>query len=90
MERQLAAWHTSLMIACFAVTVLGVGVFSDHIGSRTTVMRTLGLVYVLCRLPFIRGRAMQLGVSRGLFALTIVPFCAKDGSSASISTSSSP
>jgi len=53
MERQLAAWHTSLMIVCFALASLAVGALSDRIGRRTPLMRWLGFVYVLCWLPLL-------------------------------------
>jgi sugar phosphate permease len=69
MERQLAAWHTSLMIACFALAALAVGALSDRIGRRTPLMRALGFAYVLCWLPLIWGGAMPLAASLALFAL---------------------
>ncbi len=86
MERQLAAWHTSLMIVCFALASLAVGVLSDRIGRRTPLMRVLGCIYVLCWLPLLWGGALPLAASLALFALmgisiagaTLVWSCAKE------------
>lgn len=69
MERQLAAWHTSLMIACFALTSLAIGALSDRIGRRTPLMRVLGFVFVLCWLPLLWGGPLPLAASLALFAL---------------------
>jgi sugar phosphate permease len=86
MSRQLAAWHTSLMILGLAVAALVVGALSDRIGRRTPLMRGLGLVYVLCWLPFLWGAPMPLAASLALFALmgmsiagtTLVWACGKE------------
>ncbi len=86
MERQLAAWHVSLTILCFALSSLAVGALSDRIGRRTPLMRVLGLSYVLCWLPWLWGGTMPVLVSLGLFALmgisisgvTLVWACAKE------------
>ena len=86
MERQLAAWHTSLMIVCFALASLVVGALSDRIGRRTPLMRALGLVNVLCWLPLLWGGALPLAATLALFALmgisiagaTLVWTCAKE------------
>ena len=67
---QLAAWHISLMILCFALCSLAVGALSDRIGRRTPLMRVLGCVFVLCWLPWLWGGQLPLAVSLGLFALT--------------------
>jgi MFS family permease len=42
MTRQLAAWHASLMIVCFALASLAVGALSDRIGQRAPLTRVLG------------------------------------------------
>ena len=86
MERQLAAWHVSLMILCFALSSLAVGALSDRIGRRTPLMRGLGFVYVLCWLPWLWGAQLPVALSLGLFALmgvsisgiTLVWSCAKE------------
>lgn len=86
MPRQLAAWHISLMILCFALCSLAVGALSDRIGRRTPLMRALGLLFVLCWLPLLWGAHLPLPVSLGLFALmgvsisgiTLVWPCAKE------------
>lgn len=86
MTRQLAAWHTSLMIVCFALASLAVGALSDRIGRRTPLMRVLGCVYALCWLPLLWGEPMPLAASLALFALmgtsiagvTLVWACAKE------------
>jgi len=69
MARQLAAWHTSLMIVCFALASLAIGALSDRIGRRTPLMRVLGFVFVLCWLPLLWGGALPLAASLALFAL---------------------
>jgi len=69
MERQLAAWHTSLMIVCFAMASLAVGALSDRIGRRTPLLRGLGAIYVLCWLPLLWGGQLPLAASLTLFAL---------------------
>lgn len=86
MSRELAAWHTSLMIVCFALSSLAVGALSDRIGRRTPLMRALGLMFVLCWLPWLWGARLPLPLSLGLFALmgvsiggiTLVWACAKE------------
>jgi sugar phosphate permease len=70
MERQLAAWHVSLMILCFALSAFAVGALSDRIGRRVPLMRVLGCIYVLCWLPWLWGAPLPLTASLGLFALT--------------------
>ena len=70
MERQLAAWHVSLMIVCFALSSLAVGGLSDRIGRRAPLMRALGFLFVLSWLPWLWGGQLPLAVSLGLFALT--------------------
>jgi len=69
MPQQLAAWHTSLTIACFALAALAVGALSDRIGRRTPLMRGLGCVSVLCWLPLLFDLSMPLAASLALFAL---------------------
>jgi MFS family permease len=69
MSQQLAAWHTSLTIVCFALGALAVGALSDRIGRRTPLMRGLGFVSVLCWLPLLFGLAMPLAASLALFAV---------------------
>ena len=86
MARQLAAWHVSLTIVCFALASLAVGALSDRIGRRTPLMRALGCVYVLCWLPLFWGGPLPLAASLALFALmgtsiagaTLVWSCAKE------------
>ena len=69
MERQLAAWHTSLMIVCFAIASLAVGALSDHLRRRLPLMRTLGVIYTLCWVPWVAGWALPLPASFALCAL---------------------
>jgi sugar phosphate permease len=86
MTRQLAAWHASLMIVCFALASLAVGALSDRIGRRAPLMRVLGCVHVLCWLPLLWGGALPLAATLALFALmgtsisgaTLVWACAKE------------
>ena len=86
MERQLAAWHVSLMIVCFALSSLAVGALSDRIGRRTPLMRVLGFIFVLCWLPWFWSVQLPLATTLALFALmgvsiggiTLVWTCAKE------------
>jgi sugar phosphate permease len=86
MTRQLAAWHASLMIVCFALASLAVGALSDRIGRRTPLMRVLGCVHVLCWLPLLWGGPLPLAATLALFAImgtsisgaTLVWACAKE------------
>ena len=86
MERQLAAWHISVTIVCFALSSLAVGMLSDRIGRRTPLMRLLGCINVLCWLPWLWGGPLPVAVSLGVFALmgvsisgiTLVWSCAKE------------
>ena len=86
MERQLAAWHISLTIVCFALASLAVGALSDRIGRRTPLMRGLGFLFVLCWLPLLWGGTLPLAATLALFALmgisiagaTLVWSCAKE------------
>ena len=70
MDRQLAAWHISLMILCFALCSLAVGALSDRIGRRTPLMRALGFLFMLSWLPWLWGGQLPVALSLGLFALT--------------------
>ena len=86
MSQQLAAWHSSLMIACFALAALAVGALSDRIGRRTPLLRMLGCVYVLCWLPLLLSMSLPLAGTLALFALmgasiagaTLVWSCGKE------------
>jgi sugar phosphate permease len=86
MTRQLAAWHASLMIVCFALASLAVGALSDRIGRRAPLMRALGCVHVLCWLPLLWVGPLPLAATLALFALmgtsiggaTLVWACAKE------------
>ena len=86
MDRQLAAWHTSVMIVFFASASLAVGALSDRMGRRTPLMRALGLGYLLCWLPWLAGAKLSLPLSLALFALmgvcisgaTLVWACGKE------------
>jgi sugar phosphate permease len=69
MERQLAAWHVSLMILCFALSAVAIGALSDRIGRRAPLMRALGCAYVLLWLPWLWGAQLPLAASLALFAL---------------------
>jgi len=69
MERQLAAWHVSLMILCFALSAVAMGALSDRSGRRAPLMHVLGCAYVLLWLPLLWGAQLPLAASLGLFAL---------------------
>ena len=86
MERQLAAWHTSVMIVFFACASLAVGALSDRIGRRTRLMQLLGFGYLLCWLPWLAGAKLSVALSLAVFALmgvcisgaTLVWACGKE------------
>lgn len=69
MERTLATYHTSVMIVGFAVGSLIVGAWSDRMGRRLPLMRSLGALYAACWVPLIGGWSMPLPLSFALFAL---------------------
>jgi sugar phosphate permease len=69
MSREAATRHQSLMILCFAVGCLVVGWASDRLGRRLPLMRGLGLIYVLCWIPWIAGIPVPGAIGYALFAL---------------------
>ena len=69
MERSVAANHTMLLLFCFAVGALLLGILSDRIGKRLPVIVGGIGVYVLCWLPIVFAWHMPIGVSYTLFAL---------------------
>jgi sugar phosphate permease len=69
MERNVAANHTMLLLFCFAVGALLLGMLSDRIGKRLPVIVGGIGVYVLCWLPIVFAWHMSISVSYMLFAL---------------------
>lgn len=69
MSREIAARHTSLMIVCLAVGALAVGAASDRMGRRVPLMRALGLLFVLCWIPWVAGIPVPGAMGYALFAL---------------------
>lgn len=67
MSRALAAGHTSLLLAGFAMGALLTGMVSDRIGRRRPVMVAGILLYLLCWLPWLALLQMPLAASLGLF-----------------------
>ncbi len=67
MSRPLAAAHTSLMLAGFAIGALLCGMASDRLGRRRPVMVAAILLYLLCWLPWLAMVSMPLPVSLILF-----------------------
>jgi len=69
MSRAVATWHTSLLLACFALSSLATGRLSDRMGRRRPLMLGLGLLYLLCWLPWLAGAPLPLWASLALFGL---------------------
>ncbi|MBU0592747.1 MAG: MFS transporter [Gammaproteobacteria bacterium] len=69
MSRALAAGHTSLLLAGFALGALLTGVISDRIGRRRPVMVAGIVLYLLCWLPWLGLLQLPLVASLGLFFL---------------------
>lgn len=67
MSRALAAGHTSLLLAGFAVGALCNGILSDRIGRRRPVMVAGILLYLLCWLPLLANYSMPTAASLALF-----------------------
>ncbi|MBI2312318.1 MAG: MFS transporter [Betaproteobacteria bacterium] len=86
MDRNLATYHTSLLLIGFAVGSFAVGTLSDRLGHRKPLMLTLGAVYVLCWLPWLMAEPMPRVLSLALFGVmgvaaagfTLTWACAKE------------
>ncbi|RPI41865.1 MAG: MFS transporter, partial [Betaproteobacteria bacterium] len=86
MSAGVAAGHTSLALASFAVTSLVVGTVSDRLGRRRPILIGGLAINAVCWLAFLADRAMPLVVSYTLFAVlgaaatsfTLLWACAKD------------
>lgn len=69
MSRSLAAGHTSLLLAGFAIGAMLAGMISDRMGRRRPVMVAGIVLYLLCWLPWLALLQLPLTVSLGLFFL---------------------
>lgn len=69
MSRALAAAHTSLLLAGFALGALLIGMASDRLGRRRPAMLAGILLYLLCWLPWLAMLRMPLYASLLLFFL---------------------
>lgn len=69
MPRTLAAGHTTLLLAGFAIGALFTGTISDRIGRRRPVMVAGIVLYLLCWLPWLALLQLPLAASLGLFFL---------------------
>lgn len=67
MSRPLAAAHTSLLLAGFALGAFVSGMISDRLGRRRPVMLAGILLYILCWLPWLAMVHMPLPASLFLF-----------------------
>ncbi len=69
MSRDIATWHTSLLLAGFAFGAMTVGAVSDRIGRRRPVLIGAGVLYLLCWLPLVLALPLPGAASYGLFLL---------------------
>jgi MFS family permease len=69
LTREIAAWHTSLMLLAFALSAFFGGMVSDHIQRRKPVLVGLALVYVASWLVLLTTPQLPLSASLALFAL---------------------
>lgn len=69
MTRARAAVHTTVMLVAFALSSMGIGWVSDRLGRRRAPAVVLGLVHVLCWLPFLAAAPLSLAASFALFAI---------------------
>ncbi|MFQ5658435.1 MAG: nitrate/nitrite transporter, partial [Candidatus Methylomirabilales bacterium] len=69
MSRAMAANHTALLLAGFAVGSFFAGSLSDRMGKRRPVIMTGVVVYSLCWLPMLLGWHLGLIASYSLFTL---------------------
>jgi sugar phosphate permease len=69
LTRHEATVHTTVMLVAFALSSLATGKLSDHLGRRRPLTVGLGLVYVLCWLPWLAGAEVGRAASLSLFAL---------------------
>mgnify|MGYP001103939938 CR=1 FL=1 len=67
MERAIAADHTTLLLAGFAIGAFFIGTLSDRIGRRKPVMFAGAVLYALCWLPLLFGMPMGGVASHTLF-----------------------
>ena len=69
MSRNVAANHTMLLLFCFAVGALLVGLLSDRIAKRLPVIVGGIALYVMCWLPIVLGWHLNIALSYLQFAL---------------------
>lgn len=67
MPRALAAIHTTLLLAGFAIGALAIGMLSDRMGRRRPIMVGGIAIYLLCWLPLLAVARMPLSASLVLF-----------------------
>jgi sugar phosphate permease len=69
MTRARATAHTTVMLVAFAASSAVAGWLSDRIGLRRAPALVLGLVNVLCWIPFLAGAALPPVASFAVFAV---------------------
>ncbi len=93
MSRELASWHTTVLLLAFAFGALFSGMVSDRLERRKPVLLTLALLYCLCWGALLAGGTMSLSASLLLFGLmgtgaagfTLSWSCAKEVNSPALS-----
>ena len=67
--RDEATVHTTVMLVAFALSSLATGKLSDRLGRRKPLTVGIGLVYLLCWLPWLAGAELGRAAGLALFAL---------------------
>jgi len=66
-SREVAAFHTTLLLTAFALGAFAIGAGSDRLGYRKPVILAACALYVLTWLPLVLGWDLALGYSHALF-----------------------
>lgn len=69
LTRTQASYHTTLLLAGFALGALVIGTLSDRLGRRRPVVLAFALLYLICWLPLLIGLNLPHGLMLFLFFL---------------------